>query len=126
MLKITASATLVLIVSWLACSAALADQWVAPVDITGHVPKEVRAIDGLIGSISGKVAECRAAGRDSTQCMCAQSDLHRRLQKLADQVLAGHPEWKGGAVKFREAGGERMVSFAGLDMQFQFFERACR
>ncbi len=100
--------------------------WVKQVDITGHVPGVVRQIASLIDEMARDISSCVNAGNRRDRCICDRRDQHERLRSMYEEVMTRYPQWADKAVSYREGDTQHVVSFVGIKLQLQYFDRSCR
>ncbi len=106
--------------------AAYTGDWVKPIDITGRVPDSVKRIASLIEEMAHDIGSCVNAGNKREVCICKHKRQHEKLRSMYKQVIRKYPQWADKAVSYREGDTQHMVSFAGIKMQLQYFDRTCR
>ena len=126
MLRKTVITLLVLGLSVLPVTAlAGTDGWVSPIDITGHVPPDVRALSDTIIRIGEETTRCVRSGQPRTVCVCERTDDLERLRSLYQRVISEHPEWADAAVAWRDGNTQRFVSFVGVRAQLRLVSEEC-
>ena len=100
--------------------------WVKPIDITGQVPDSVKRIASLIEEMARDISSCVNAGNKRETCICKHRSQHEKLRTMYKQVIREHPQWADKTVSYRERDMQRMVSFAGIKMQLQYFDKTCK
>ncbi|WP_457599834.1 hypothetical protein [Hydrogenivirga sp.] len=116
----------VFIVALLISGVAFSENWVKPIDITGHVPETVKQIASLIDEMAKDITSCLNAGNKRDKCICAQRNQHEKLRSMYKQVITRYPQWTDKAVSYREGSTQHVVSFVGIKLQLQYFDRSCR
>ncbi len=108
-------------------NAAYADsqKWVKPIDITAQVPKSVKQISSIIDEITQNVVSCIGAGKKRNECICNQKSGHNKLRVMYKNIVAKYPEWANSAVSYREGDTQHMVSFVGIKLQLQLYDKLC-
>ena len=108
-------------------SAAFADaqQWVKPIDITAQVSEPVKQTSSLIDEITQNVVSCVGNGKTREECICKQKKGLKKLRSLYKKIVAKHPEWANSAVSYREGDVQHMVSFVGIKLQLQQYNKLC-
>jgi|GEM_PF-4689038 len=101
-------------------------QWVKPIDITAQVPESVKQISSLIDEITQNVVSCVGVGKNRDECICKQKNGHKKLRTLYKKIIAKHPEWSNSAVSYREGDAQHMVSFVGIKLQLQQYDKLCK
>ena len=100
-------------------------QWVKPVDITGQVPESVKQISSTIDEITKNIVSCIGNGKSREECICKQKEGHNKLRLLYKKIVAKQPDWGGRAVSYRVGDTQHMVSFAGIKLQLQQYDKLC-
>ena len=105
---------------------AASQQWVKPIDISGHVPGSVKQIGSTIDAIAKNVASCISAGKSRNECICIQKSGHARLRTLYNKTLSEHPKWRNSAVSYREGDVQHFVSFEAIELQLRQYDELCK
>ena len=105
---------------------AASQQWVKPIDISGHVPGSVKQIGSTIDAIAKNVASCIGAGKSRNECICSQKSGHARLRTLYNKTLSEHPKWRNSAVSYREGDVQHFVSFEAIELQLRQYDELCK